>query len=175
MPDAYKGSIMNLDLKGKLHFWVYLYLIPVVLLSLTIPLIFLTDLWPIMLIPGLLSLLGSLSLSGSFLKGHSLRFTKDGMEYSRGWYKGSISYASIRCVYRITAQGKDTVMIVFTKRTGPVVLNRRFIVDQSFSTQDRASIFRRITANGKNRFRVEKDSSLSQIRAERSSLGWSSV
>lgn len=175
MPDDYKGSIMNLDLKGKLHFWVYLYLIPVVLLSLTIPLIFLSDLWPIILGLDLLSLMGSLSLSGSFLKGHSLMFMKDGMEYSRGWYSGSIPYASIRCVYRITARGKDTVMIVYTKRTGPLVLNRRFLVSQVFSPQDRASIFRRITANGKNRFRVERDASLSQIRAERSNLGWSSV
>ncbi len=175
MPDDFKGSIMNLDLGGKLLFWAFGFLLPVLLLSLTIPLIFLTDLWPIMLVPDLLSLIVSLSLSGTFLRGHSISFNKDGLEYKRGWHSGSIPYTSIRCVYRLKAKGKDTVMIVFTERTGPMVVNRCFLVEQVFPPQDRASIFRRLSAAGKNRFRVENDASLSQIRAEKSSLGWSSV
>ncbi|MCU0798190.1 MAG: hypothetical protein MUC62_00770 [Candidatus Thermoplasmatota archaeon] len=175
MPDDFKGSIMNLDLSGKLLFWAFGFLLPVLFLSLTIPLIFLTDLWPIMLIPDLLSLFVSIYLSGNFLRGYSISFKKDGLEYKKGWSNRSIPFSSIRCVYRVTAKGKDTVMMVFTERTGPIVVNRSFHVEQEFLKQDRASIFRRLSAAGKNRFRVENDASLAHIKAERSSLGHSSV
>jgi cytochrome c oxidase subunit IV len=170
---SFQGSVSNYSLARRLVIWTLVFILPLAAVSISVALFFLVSWWSLILIFDLLVVLVSISLSGLVFKGHNLVLGEDEILYTKGWSRGRIPYRNMIKVYRVTANGRDAILLVYNEPSTRNTPNRCLSLEQTFTKRDMDSIFSRLIEDHQRfSFPVVDMASLNQIRRDKISIGW---
>ena len=149
------------------------FLLPAVFFVTTVVTVFLFDWWPWLLFPDMIAVITSMVLSGTVLRGHRIDMGKKGLEYVKGWSRGSVDYSNLIVIYRIFADDRDTVLIVFKEKDSFMRTKKCLSVDQLFSSRDRDGIFQQFRkVKPGYGFKLLDRSSLEKVKEDKRKIKW---
>jgi hypothetical protein len=173
---SFRGSMKNLPFPNRVLIWALGCILPIIGIVLTAGAVNIFSWWPLLLIPDIILVVISISLSGMMLRGQSLSFLEGEIDYVKGWTKIRIPIRNLKRVYRVFSEKRDSIVIIFNEPSSKKHPNRCLTIGQVFHEKDRTRIFKMLKKKQeKIRFDLIDMATLDQFRLERMKNNWISV